>query len=305
MATKPTLVEIEGKTLQLTNLDKVLWPEDGYTKGDMIRYYTEMAAVMIPHYANRPLVLTRYPNGIHAKWFYQKNVPEGTPDWVHTHVVAGKEREIAYVIGDSLPTFAWLANQGCIEMHPWLSRIGSLPLPDVAVIDLDPAEGATYEHVREVAFLVKRILDQFELISFPKTSGSTGLHIYVPIDNVYSYYTVGEFVRYIGDLLVKVYPERVTNERLVKNRGSKVYVDYLQNREGKTLAGVYSIRPHPGAPVSTPITWTEAETVHPRDFTIRNVPERVRRLGDLFSPVLQIKQTLPKTWPVGNAQSKT
>ncbi|MGE5654188.1 MAG: non-homologous end-joining DNA ligase [Bacillota bacterium] len=304
MATKPTLVEIEGKTLQLTNLDKVLWPEDGYTKGDMIRYYTEMAAVMIPHYQQRPLVLTRYPNGIHGKWFYQKNIPEGTPEWVHTHSVGHKEREIAYVIADNLPTFAWLANQGCIEMHPWLSRIGSLPLPDVVVIDLDPAEGATYEHVREVAFLVKRILDEFGLISFPKTSGSTGLHIYVPIDNVYSYYTVGEFVRYIGDLLVKVYPERVTNERLVKNRDGKVYVDYLQNREGKTLAGVYSIRPHPGAPVSTPITWSEAETVYPRDFTIKTVPERVRSLGDLFSPTLQIKQTLPQAWPRGETTAK-
>lgn len=292
----PTLTaqpaEVAGRPLALTNLGKVLWPDAGYTKADLIRYYVQIAPFLLPHLLDRPLTVTRHPNGILADSFYQKDCPPGTPDWVTTHRVEGKEKAIDYILADSPATLAWLANQAAIEVHPWLSRIDAPDHPDVAVIDLDPAEGATFADVVTVARLAQALLAELRLAGYPKISGATGLHVYVPIERRYAYRVVSRFVGRIGELIVQAAPDTATNERLVKRRTGRVYVDHLQNLPGKTIAAPYSLRPLPGAPVSMPITWEEVGAFPPDAFNLETALSRVQRTGDLFAPVLEHPQNL-------------
>lgn len=290
-------LQIHGHEVRVSNLDKIYWPADGYTKGDLIKYYIDMSQWIIPYIQDRPLVMSRYPDGITGESFYHKHVPEDqVPPYIRTARIESKDREegINYIIGSGVETLIYMANLGAIELHPWFSRIDTLDYPDWAIFDLDPAEGATFEDTVLVAQLIHRTLDQLKVIHLPKTSGATGLHIYVPLEPRYSYDQVQEFVELVGWIVVQVIPEKATiYERMVKNRTGKVYVDYLQNIKGKTITGVYSVRPHEGAPISTPLYWDEVvPSLRPDQFNLRTIEQRMAKVGDLFQGVLQQKQTI-------------
>ncbi|HPF44582.1 MAG TPA: non-homologous end-joining DNA ligase [Syntrophomonadaceae bacterium] len=287
-------VMIGGRTFSLSNLDKILWPEEQLTKGDLIKYYVQVAPYIIPHLRNRAMVFTRYPNGIEGKSFYQKNAPDYLPDWIPTfaHFSSDSKRDIHYILIEEPAVLAWLANQGCIEMHPWLSSIEKLEYPDFLVLDLDPSEGSTYADVVTVAQVLHHILSALSLKCYLKTSGALGLHIYVPVINQYTYEEVRILAGKIAALAAAETAKISTIERSVRLRGNKIYIDYLQNARGKTLCSVYSIRPRKGATVSTPLNWDEISVVSPNDFNIHTIFSRLHQRGDLFAPVLTEKQSL-------------
>lgn len=292
MGKTAVLARLGERELQLTNLEKRYWPEDGYTKADLVAYYTRIAPVLLPYLRDRPLVLTRYPDGIHGQWFYNKNFADKAPDWIRTCPVQHEEGEYQYLLADEPAALAFMANLGAIEIHPWLSRCGRLDRPDHAVIDLDPAEGATPADVRTIAVLVRQILDSLGLQGVPKHSGATGIHIYCPCTPDHTYAETAGFCEAIGRLLARVYPQKVTMERMVARRTGKVYVDYLQNRAGQTITAVYGVRPRSGAPVSIPLTWQEIESDAIPRHSIRTVWQRLEQVGDLFRPVMLLQQDL-------------
>jgi bifunctional non-homologous end joining protein LigD len=270
----------------LTNPDKPLWPDVGLTKHDYAAYLLAVAPALLPHLRQRPLVLTRYPEGAGGPWFYQKNLPQGAPEWIETftHRARGG-RPIRYVLCHDERTLIWLAGQAAIEFHPWLATTAAPDLPDRMVIDLDPMAPATFEDARTLAAAVREILERAGLRGYPKTSGATGIHVFVPIAPRYTYRAVQAVVRGIGLALLRAWPGRVTLERAVSRRAGRVYVDYLQNAPGKTLVSAYAPRPLPGAPVSTPFPWDELAGIRPGDWSIRTVPARLRARGDPFAGV--------------------
>ncbi|MDN5347851.1 MAG: bifunctional non-ous end joining protein LigD [Clostridia bacterium] len=276
--------------LELTNLDKIFWPE-GLTKFDLVKYYVEISPVLLPHLKDRPLVLKRYPDGITGEAFYQKECPAYAPDWVATLPVyhPDSDKTINYVLCNNEETLAWLANQGCIEVHAWLSRAAHLECPDIAVMDLDPAEGATFEDALEIALLVNQALKQFRLNGYPKTSGAAGLHIFIPLSPRWTFQEVAAAMGYLARLIAGAYPQKATTEHLIQKRRGKVYLDYLQNVRGRSMAFPYSLRPLPGAPVSTPLTWEEVAKgkISPRDFNIHTIRARLERYGDLYRGLLE------------------
>jgi bifunctional non-homologous end joining protein LigD len=285
---------INNHSFSVSNLDKLLWPNEKYTKGDLIKYYIEIAPYILDHLSNRPIVLTRFPDGITGKYFYQKNAPPYLPEWIKTFPWYSKEsdRTINFILIENAPTLAWLANQACIEIHPWLSPKNLIAYPDYVVFDLDPSETGSYQKVIDIALVLQKIFNELKLRSYLKTSGSDGLHIYLPIINKYSYKDIRDFARIISTMVCNILPQIATVERSVQKRGTKVYIDYLQNVMGKTLCSVYSVRPLKNAPVSTPISWAEITEVCPTDFTIKTIVSRVENLGDLFAPVLTDKQSI-------------
>lgn len=287
-------VSIEGRSFDLSRLDKVLWPQDGYTKGELINYYVEVAAYIIPHLQGRPMVFTRYPDGIEKQSFYQKNAPPSLPQWIKTYPYYSpdSQRDINFILVEESATLAWLANQACIEMHPWLSCAGSFDYPDFVVFDLDPSPGNSFEQVRTIALLTRRVLNELGLRSYIKTSGSEGLHVYLSVENKYSYEEIRDFGRSVAQIICTMQPEIATVERTVKKRGAKIYVDYMQNVKGKTLCSAYSVRPRPGATVSAPLQWEEVNSVTPSDFTIKTILPRLQKVGELFAPVLNDRQSL-------------
>lgn len=279
----------------LTNLNKVLWPRDTYTKGDLIKYYVEIAPYIMEHLRERPLVFTRYPDGIEKKFFYQKNAPSYTPDWINTFMWESQDgKSTRFILAEEKTTLVWLANQACIEIHPWLSRKSSIHYPDFVVFDLDPSPGSSFEDVVKIALLLKQILDEFSLQAFVKTSGATGLHIYLPVNNKYTYTELRDFAHSLAGIVCNLLPDKATIERKVEKRGQRVYVDYLQNVIGKTICAPYSVRPRDGATVSAPLRWEEVRDVSAGDFTIKNILSRLHRMGDIFKPVLSEKQDLEK-----------
>ena len=290
---KTITVKIAGKEVQLTNLNKTIWPGE-LTKAELIKYYHEIAPFIIPHIYNRPLVMKRYPDGINGETFYQKECPDYAPEWIKTVLVKHTEKTINYFVCNDEASLVWLANYGCIEMHPWLSRVENIDCPDIAVMDLDPAEGVSFNEVLKIALLVKEALMQFDLNGYPKTSGATGLHIFIPIKPIYSFNTVTKAMQYIAELIARINPKNATVERIVSRRGRKVYLDYLQNVRGKTMGFQYSLRALPGAPVSTPLYWEEVEMmkISPDTFTIHNILSRIKETGDIYHDVLSQKQTL-------------
>ncbi|HEY6959848.1 MAG TPA: DNA ligase D [Candidatus Limnocylindria bacterium] len=291
----PATLTIDGHTIRLTNLEKVLFPEDGYTKADLIRYYTEVSPFLIPTIRDRPLTLKLFPDGIAGMHFYQKDKPDFTPKWVQTWIDATAEREggIDYVLGNDLATLVWLANYTAIEIHPWLSRVDDPDHPDFAIIDLDPSKGATWDDVKETAAVVHDVLDAMDIQGFPKTTGSRGIHILVPIARRYGFDESRGFVFEVGKAAREKAPKLVTLET-VKDRRRGVYIDYLQNVRGKTTAGAYSVRPIRRAPVSAPLRWDEiAPLGRPDAFTIANMAARLVETGDLLAPALALAQTLP------------
>lgn len=281
------------RPLRLSNLDKPFFPADGYTKGDLISYYASAAEVLLPHLEDRAIVMSRYPDGAEGGSFYEKHAPGHQPDWMPLAPLDSAHKgRIDYVTARNPESLMWLANMGCIEIHSWLSRVQQPDRPDFAVFDLDPAEGASWEQTAAAARLVGLALERLGLTGYPKTSGSRGMHIYAPLDPVHGYERVRSFVSAVGRLLAAADPDGVTMSGHIPSRKGKVFIDSRQNRAGATLASVYSVRPRPGAPVSTPIRWEELDRIRPDDFTIATVWDRISRYGDLFAPVLAGGQRL-------------
>lgn len=289
-----TVARVGKREVELTHLDKVYWPQDGYTKRDLIDYYFNVAPYILPHLKDRPLSLVRFPDGVQSQGFYQKDAPLGIPEWVRLAPVISKEREgyINFILCDSVETLVWMANSGVVEINPWLSRYRSLGYPDFAVFDIDPSHGSTWEDVKVVAKMVRRLLEEWGLMGSPKVSGATGVHIYVPIEPRYTYKEVRAFVRYGAEFIREAYPEKVTLERKVKDREGRVYIDFPQNARGQTIGAVYGVRAAPGAPVSMPVTWDELDTVTPGTWSIKTAIPRLKQVGDLFLPALSMTQDI-------------
>jgi bifunctional non-homologous end joining protein LigD len=279
---------LDGHKVNLTNLQKLYWPEEGYTNGDLISYYRQVASFILPHLKDRPESLHRHPDGIEGEDFYQKNVGAIVPEWIPTVTVfsESEQREVVYMLCQDKAALLYMVNLGCIEVNPWLSHVQSLDNPDFLVIDLDPGRNS-FKEVIESAIAVRGVLEDAEIPSYPKTSGATGIHIYVPLAAQYSYEQARQFARLMVLIANKRAPEITTVERSPENRGGKVYLDYLQNRKGQTVAAPYCVRPVRGATVSTPLKWEEVnEDLNPSDFNIKTIYARLERLGDLFAPVL-------------------
>ena len=279
--------KIKGHELKFTNLNKVYWPDDQVTKRDMFNYYYQIADYILPYLKDRPQSLNRFPGGINGKSFYQKDVKGKAPDWAKTFPYENGEGEKKeYLVGTDEATLLWMASLGCIEMNPWFSRIESPDHPDYCVIDLDP-DKQTFDQVVETALVTKKILDAIDVPSYCKTSGSTGIHIYVPLNAKYSYDQSQMFAKLIVNLVQSELSDYTTLERTVSARKGKMYLDFLQNRPGATIAGPYSLRPKPGATVSMPLHWDEVKPgLKMKDFNIFNALDRVKAEGDLFKGVL-------------------
>jgi bifunctional non-homologous end joining protein LigD len=295
----PREIRKGNRVLKLSNLDKVFFPEDGITKGDLLAYYRAVAPVVIPHVRERPFTLKRYPNGITADFFFQKDAPKGMPEWIPTVPVEATSRERprrtrtiqAPLVNDEL-ALLWTVNMGCIDLNTWYSRMDRPERPDFVLFDLDPSADVGFPEVIQVALLVKQVLDALGLVGFAKTSGSDGMHVLVPIERRYTYEDTREFSAIVAGTLSRTHRGLVTTEwTKAKRRG--VLIDSNQNGEGKTIASVYSVRPHPGAPVSTPLRWEEVrEGLDPREFSMEVVRDRIDRHGDLFEGVLTTRQRL-------------
>ncbi|HET7342285.1 MAG TPA: DNA ligase D, partial [Methylomirabilota bacterium] len=272
----------------ITNARKVFWPDEGYTKGDLVAYYETVAPWLLPYLADRPLVLTRYPDGIRGKSFFQKDAPTWAPDWVRTERIRarGVDRDIDYFVVTDAESLRYVVNTGTIPLHLWASRVGSLERPDWLVLDLDP-KGAPFADVVDVALALRGILERLQLPSVVKTSGATGLHILLPLAARYSYEETRTFAALLATLAVETRPAIATIARMIRLREGKVYVDYGQNGEGQTIVAPFSVRPLPGAPVSCPLRWAEVTPrLDPRAFTIRTMPARLEKVGDPLAPVL-------------------
>jgi bifunctional non-homologous end joining protein LigD len=300
-AAMDSTIEVQGKQLKLSNLEKVLYPATGFTKQQVIDYYVRIAPAMVPHLAGRPLTRKRYPNGVDEEFFYEKNAPQHRPDWVKTAPIwSGRNRRtIHYILADDLATLVWLANLAAIELHPSLALAEDLTCPTMMVFDLDPGPPANIVQCCQVGMWLREIFEHFGLQSFPKTSGSKGLQIYVPLNTPTNYESTKTFSHALAQLLEHEHPEMVVSDMKKQLRTGKVFVDWSQNDEHKTTIGVYSLRAREQPTVSTPVTWEEAErALKKKDasllvFEAKQVVARVDKLGDLFAPVLELKQRLP------------
>jgi bifunctional non-homologous end joining protein LigD len=286
--------DIGGRQVRLTNLDKRFWPDEGYTKGDVIAYYLTMADAVLPYVRDRPLTMKRMPNGVAGDFFYEKQAPSHTPPWIRTAPVVAirSGARIDYVLATDAASLAWIANLGCIELHPWHSRVQSLGAPDYAFFDLDPF-GVDFSVVRDVALHVKAVLEQLGLRGYPRTSGATGMQVYVPLDPIHDYGDVRAWVERCCALINRADPHRTTMAWDISRRDGRVFLDHNMNVEGKNIAATWSLRPEPHAPVATPLRWDEvAQDVWPQDFTIRTVHREVDERGAFFAPVLAGGQDL-------------
>lgn len=287
---------VKNKEFTPTNLKKPYWPQEGITKGDVLKYYLKVGKEITEHIKDRPLSLNRFPNGVQGKSFFQKRVPDNTPPWVRSEMLhlSSRGRFARCFVGEDIKGLLWLANQGSIEFHGWLSRIDNIDEPDLAVIDLDPARGATWNMVVKVARSFARLLKELNLKGFPKTSGGRGLHIYLPVQRGYSFSDTRSLVEGLGKVIKNAMPAMVAlYERRVEERWGKVYIDYLQNGRGKTMVVPYSLRPFPGAPVSTPLLWEEVtEGLDPRTLNIYSVEKLLQRRGDTYEPLGKCRQEI-------------
>ena len=276
--------------VKVTSVSKVYFPEEGITKGDIVDYYISMAKYILPYLKGRPESLLRHPNGITEQSFFQKDAATNTPSYVHCQEVHSdsNNKEINYIVCDNIQTLVYMNNLGCIEINPWHSTVKALDHPDYLMIDIDPSDKNTFDQVIEVALTVKSILDKAGAPCFCKTSGASGIHVYVPTGKIYTFEQVKDFAYLICMLASEEMKGFTTLERNLQKRGNKhIYMDYLQNRRGQTIASVYSLRPKPGATVSTPLLWEEVKPgLSPKQFTIYNSLERVKKIGDIFKGVL-------------------
>jgi bifunctional non-homologous end joining protein LigD len=305
-------IEVDGKTLSVTNLDKVLYPATGFTKGQVIDYYARIAPVLVPHLSGRPLTLKRYPGGVDQEFFFEKNATKHRPDWVKTAPIwsEGNQRNVNYILANNLPTLIWVANLASIELHPSLSLAKDITCPRMMVFDLDPGPPANIVQCCQVAFWLREIFEHFGLQSFPKTSGSKGLQIYVPLNTATSYDATKPFAHALARLLETDHKDLVVSDMKKDLRLGKVLVDWSQNDEHKTTVSVYSLRARERPTVSTPVTWEEVEQAFKKKdagllvFEAEQVLKRVEKMGDLFAPVLSLKQKLPKLPGIEKGQAE-
>ena len=291
--TDDVLLRFGEREVRLTNLRKVFWQQLKLTKRDLLQYYADIAPWLLPHIEDRAMVMKRYPNGAEGDFFYMKRAPEPRPEWIEICTIDhGSAGIINFPIVQDLPTLMWLINLGCIDLNPWYARCDDTDRPDFLHFDLDPGPGADFARVRQVSLYVRDILAQLNMTAYPKTTGSKGIHVYIPIVRGPLQKDVWAFAKAIALELETRYPEVITAEyRKVKRPHGRVLVDYNQNAWGRTLASIYSIRPTPVASVSVPVTWEEIEKgVRIEDFRIDNVVPRVRKVGDLWKPVLGKKR---------------
>jgi bifunctional non-homologous end joining protein LigD len=281
--------------VEVTSLDRLYWPDEGYTKADLIKYYLEVGRAIMPHLKDRPSILKRYPNGISGQMFFQHNI-ESAPAVLKTVELESEQgRLLNYAVYTNLASLIYLVNIGTIEQHPWHSRTGSLDQPDYIVFDLDP-NGAPFKHVLQTALVVRDVLNDLELTGYPKTSGSSGIHIYVPVRRGYDYEEIAVFSEEVSRRVAGRVPRIATVERRIAERKKdQVYVDWQQNARGKSAAAVYSVRARKGATVSTPVTWQEiARGFKISDFTIKTVPPRLKSKGDLWKGMFKDRRSLPR-----------
>jgi bifunctional non-homologous end joining protein LigD len=301
---REAVVEIDGHTLKFSNLDKVFYPKEGWKKRDLLDFYDRVSPWLLPHLKDRPLSLKRYPNGIHAEFFFQKNASSHFPDWMHCEPIQEGHpvKTNHYPVAQDRASLLYLVNLGCIDHNPWMSRIGSLDNPDWMLLDLDPVE-TSFDRIVEAALLVKELLGQLGLRGYPKTTGGDGMHVYVPLDPVYTYEQVRSFAELVTHLAVQREPELFTTPRSVgKRKKDRVYFDYLQIGTGKTIAAPYVLRAYDGAPVATPLDWKEVKPgIKPTDFRIDDTIERFEKVGDLFAPVLEAGNESKTLLPVCKA----
>ena len=282
-------MKIDGRGVRLTNVNKLFWPELGITKGDLLQYYADVSQWLIPHLTDRAMVMKRYPHGAAGEFFFMKRAPSPRPDWIELcSIEHGSGNVIDFPIIQDLPALLWVVNLGCIDLNQWYARCDDVDRPDYLHFDLDPVPGATFGKVLETACLVREALESLDMPCYAKTTGSRGIHIYVPIVRGPTQKQVWTFAKEFARQMEARKPELVTAEYKVAKRPSgRVLVDYNQNAWGRTLASIYSVRPKPRAPVSTPITWKELERgVAIEDFRIDNVPARLKKFGDLWASLL-------------------
>jgi bifunctional non-homologous end joining protein LigD len=294
-------VDIEGRQLKLSNLDKVLYPESGFTKGQVIDYYTRVAPALLTHLRRRPLTLKRYPNGVDGQFFYEKNCPSHRPPWVGTVAVwsVRNKADVNYCLANDLPTLVWVANLASLELHTSLSWADDVQQPTMVVFDLDPGPPATIVECGRVALWLREVLDDLGLASFPKTSGSKGLQLYVPLNTPVTYQQTKPFAHALARLMEEQHPKEVLSVMTKELRRGKVFIDWSQNDDSKTTVCVYSLRARPRPTVSSPVTWEEVQGVVEADdpsvlsFEADEVLKRLERDGDLFAPVAALQQSLP------------
>lgn len=288
--TDTVVVHIDDRDVRLTNLRKVFWSELGLTKGDLLQYYLDVSGVLLPHLKNRAMVMKRYPHGASGDFFFMKRAPSPRPEWIELctiHHASGNVIDFPMI--QDRAALLWVINLGCIDLNQWYATCDDVNRPDYLHFDLDPGAGATFDKVRETGLVVKEALDALTMPSVVKTTGSKGLHVYVPIVRGPEQKQVWTFAKALAQELAARHPALITAEyRIAKRPHGRVLVDYNQNAWGRTLASIYSVRPKPEASVSTPVTWAEVESgIRIEDFTIHNVPARVAERGDLWKPLLQ------------------
>ena len=282
-------LEVQGRRVTLTNLRKVFWPELGITKGDLLQYYANVAGAVIPHVRDRAMVMKRYPNGAAGEFFFMKRAPQPRPEWIATCAIEhASGNVIDFPMVQDLAALLWTVNLGCIDLNQWYARCDDVDRPDYLHFDLDPVEGATFAQILEVALILHDTLDALGMANYAKTTGSKGVHVYVPIVRGPTQKDVWAFTKTLAFELARRHPRLITAEyRKAHRPRGHVLVDYNQNAWGRTLASIYSVRPHPRAAVSTPVTWDEVKRgIAIDDFRIDNVPGRIAKLGDLWAPLL-------------------
>ncbi|MFN2544650.1 MAG: non-homologous end-joining DNA ligase [Actinomycetota bacterium] len=283
-----------ASAVTLTNPDKVFWPDEGITKGELFEYYRAVSPALLPHVRGRPLTVKRYPNGIEGETFYQKNAPKGTPEWVRTITLPAEsaKRDVAYVLCNDPRTLLWLGNLASIELHPWISRVDRLERPDWLVLDVDPPEGRFDLAVR-TALVTNEVLEELRLPGCAKTSGSKGVHVYVPLQRRYGYDVVRRAGAMIAERVAEREPSLVTTDVKRATRGERVYLDFTRVGMGAHVVAVYSPRARPGAPVSFPVPWKDLERVDPGEFTLRTAPALIAR-RDPWPALCPPPQSLPR-----------
>ena len=282
-------IELNKQEINITNLQKIYWPKEGFRKGDVINYYLDMAPFILPYLIDRPQSLNRHPNGIEGKNFYQKDVRGKVPDWMNTFEEYSESTDatVEYLVVKNEATLIYMANLGCIEINPWHARKQHYLKPDWCLIDLDPDTSNNFDEVIEVALVVKKILDSIGASSCVKTSGSSGIHIYIPLAAKYDFDQSKNLAELVVNLVNTEMPKLTSVERSPAKRKGKIYLDFLQNKETQTAAAPYSLRPKSGVPVSTPLDWSELKHgLTPKTWNAYNIYDRVKTEGDLFKPVL-------------------
>lgn len=283
-------VSVDGRTVKLTNLSKPFWPDLGITKRDLLQYYTDVSDVLLPHIRDRAMVMKRYPHGAYGEFFFQKRAPSPRPDWIPICSIKHSSGNVVdFPVINDLASLLWVVNLGCIDLNQWYARCDDVDRPDYLHFDLDPVPTAGFDSVLKAALIVREALNELKVRSYPKTTGSKGIHIYVPIERGPKQKQVWTFAKKLALVLASSNPTLITAEYRIANRpANHVLVDYNQNAWGRTLASMYSVRPKRGATASAPVTWEEIEGgIRLEDFRLDNMPARVREVGDLFKPLLQ------------------